>query len=547
MKLHHKVISIPVIALTVIFSLGLFYLEYQVNITLQKKFEQRLQTLSSFALSSLKLAKVSFIGQKIDPAFDLLADRIAKASNARVSFTAYDGTLLGDSTLTFAQILTLSDKHKLNNRPEIISSIANNVGIAHRLSTTSHQKLVYFARFDIDSGYIARIALPEKPFNQVIADIRKGFAVILLATILAMFIFGSVALRLIKKAVTDERKDLENQIINRTKELTLIQTMTTMINNATSIVDAGIVLSNILPKLLPGYSGALYITKPPLKELENVAQWGNNWPRGSRVYTSQIKEQISFDLDCSPIGCIEAQCHNCDKFIEHCYGVNLSLEHYSFGRIFFINQQQKLTENIKSLIDQLVKPINNALANVQLKNQLRDQAIRDPLTGLYNRRYMLETLDKALHRANRQKSYVAVLMIDLDHFKAFNDKFGHHTGDLILAQVAEKFRENLRLEDVPCRYGGEEFCIICPDTLLGDAFILAEKLREKIGKLSIHSQSKTLDAITMSIGVAIYPNHGDDGDSLIIKADQALYLAKSNGRNCTTVFQGDNNTNQKIK
>jgi len=545
MKLHHKVISLPIMVLMVIFVLGLLSVEYQVKFTLQKKFEQGLQTLSSFALSSLKSSDLHFNGHEINPAFDSLADSIAKASKARISFISYDGILLGDSALTYKDILITRKNINHKNQPEIALAITNNIGIAHRFSPTQKRELVYFARFDIDSGYIARIALPENAYGQIIADIRWGFSAIIFVTILAVIIFGFIALKLIKKAVNDERKYLENQIISRTKELTLIQTMTTMINNAESVVEASVVLSNILPKLLPGYSGALYITKPPLKELEKVVQWGKNWPSGSRVFIPKKETITSFDLACTPIGCIESQCHGCDNFFQHCYGVNLTVNQYNFGKIYFINQQQTLTTNIKNLIKQLVEPINSAISNVQLKNQLQDQAIRDPLTGLYNRRYMMETLEKTIHRADRQQSNVAVLMIDLDHFKDFNDKFGHQAGDLVLVQVSENFKDNLRLEDIACRYGGEEFCLICPDTTLRDAFILAEKLREKIGKLSIQYQHTKLDTITMSIGIAIYPNHANNGDNLIIKADQALYLAKDNGRNCTIVFQPDNNPIQK--
>jgi len=541
MKLHHKVISLPIIILTILFVLGLLGIEYLVKNALQEKFEQRLQTFALFALSSLKSSNLHFNDHEINPGFDSLADKIAKASNTRVSFMSYNGTLLGDSMLTFEQILLADNR---SNRPEIVTAIANNTGISQRHSIIQQQRLVYFARFDIDTGYIARIALPENTFSQIIAHILWSYSVVIFTTILTVFIFGCIALRLIKKIIFKERQYLENEIKHRTKELTLIQTMTAMINNTNSINDAGMILSHILPQLLPGYSGALYLINPPLKELEKIVQWGENWPQGTRVYTSQKNEEIFFDLNCSPIDCLNAQCHDCNTFFKYCYGVNLVIDHYSFGKIYFINQQQKLTPNIQNLIKQLVDTINSALANVQLKNQLRDQAIRDPLTGLFNRRYMLEALKKSLHRAERHKSDVAVLMVDLDHFKDFNDKFGHQAGDLVLTEVAGEFRENLRLEDIACRYGGEEFCIICPDTLLREAYLLSEKLRKKIGELSIQYQGKKLDSITMSIGVAIYPNHADNEDNLIVKADQALYLAKNNGRNCTVVYQPENTIQQ---
>ncbi|PCI59519.1 MAG: hypothetical protein COB35_11185 [Gammaproteobacteria bacterium] len=534
MKLNHKIIFLPVMVMVVIFVLGLFAVEYQVKQILKQKFEQELQTLSSFALSSITTSNHQFNGKEIDPDFDLLANHIAKASNARISYFFYNGVLLGDSKLTFAQIIT-TENHA--NKPEIIAAIANNSGISHRFSQTLQQQMVYFARFDRNSGFIARIALPENAYSQTIANIRWGFTLIILATVLAIIVFALFAIKFINKTTVSERKVFEKEIVNRTKELTLLQTMTTMINNAPSINEAGGVLANILPKLLANYSGALYIIQPPQKELSKITCWGENWPKGARVFNESNPQHDDFKLTCAPIACIEANCNDCNIFLEHCYGVNLISNNALFGKIYFVNLHEVVNDNTFHVIQQLVAPINSALANVQLKTKLHDLATHDPLTGLYNRRYMLEAIDKSLHRADRQKSHVAVLMIDLDHFKNFNDKFGHQAGDIVLAQVAEQFRESIRLEDIACRYGGEEFCIICPDTLLNDAYSLAEKLRTKISKLSLQCQGKQLDIITMSIGVAIYPSHAPNGHDLIIAADKALYQAKSNGRNCSVASQ----------
>ncbi|MBL4910310.1 MAG: GGDEF domain-containing protein [Alteromonadaceae bacterium] len=540
MKIQHKIIILPIIVMIIIFSLGMLMVEYQVKSTLENKFKQELQTLTLVALSAIETKNYKFDNHSInnhviDNSFDRIADNVAKMTYVRVSYFSYEGDLLGDSSLDFTTIVNHKNQRQL---PEIISALANNTGFAQR--TDSHNvNIFYYTKFDVNSGIIARVSAPKNFYNKTLIDIRRGFSVIILATLLAIFIFASIAIRLISKAVLQERIRLQKEITEKTKEITLIQTMTTMVNDADNIEDAGAILANILPKLLPVLSGAIYLTKPPERLLSKICYWGN-WPKGISVATNDKSSLERFNLVYAPVTDSSDNRLSIEQFSRHSFGVNLVADQHIFGKIFFVDNQNIIDENMRKVIQHLVEPINCALANVQLKILLKEQATKDPLTGLYNRRYMLEALTHALHQADRYDRHVAVLMIDLDHFKTFNDKFGHEAGDLVLARVAEQFMTNLRLEDIACRYGGEEFCIICPDTNLKEAYQLAEKLRLKIAALSIMCQEQRLDDISMSIGIAIYPNHADNGHDLMIQADKALYLAKNNGRNCTVVNQVSN-------
>jgi diguanylate cyclase (GGDEF)-like protein len=207
------------------------------------------------------------------------------------------------------------------------------------------------------------------------------------------------------------------------------------------------------------------------------------------------------------------------------------------GGLQFNNKNEVISNELRNTALNLSEQISGALANIRLKNQLRNQAARDPLTNLYNRRYMLESFEQALNRAERHERNLAVLMIDLDLFKQFNDRFGHEAGDMILKEVAKQFKVNLRLEDIACRYGGEEFCIVCPDTGLREAFVLAEKLRDCVSKQALSFKSIELEPVTMSVGIAIFPNHAVTSSELMAQADKALYVAKRKGRNCTVVAQ----------
>jgi diguanylate cyclase (GGDEF)-like protein len=174
---------------------------------------------------------------------------------------------------------------------------------------------------------------------------------------------------------------------------------------------------------------------------------------------------------------------------------------------------------------------------LKLREKLHEQAIHDPLTGLFNRRYLEETLWRELHRAHRRNSPVGVAMLDLDHFKRLNDTFGHDAGDSLLRELGQLLREKLRKSDIACRYGGEEFVLILPDSSLADTQRRVEQIRGLIKELRIRHRDQLCDAIATSAGVAAAPEHGSTAAELLSAADNALYAAKQAGRDRVVVYQ----------
>jgi diguanylate cyclase (GGDEF)-like protein len=172
-----------------------------------------------------------------------------------------------------------------------------------------------------------------------------------------------------------------------------------------------------------------------------------------------------------------------------------------------------------------------ALANLQLRETLRNQSIRDPLTGLFNRRYSEETLVRELSRAAREQSTLSVLVLDVDHFKRFNDSYGHEAGDEVLKRIALLLQQKTRIGDVATRMGGEELLILLPGAALVDALQRAEQIRAAVEALELRVQGKAMGSVTISTGVAVFPTHGADPTDLIRAADAALYKAKHLGRN----------------
>jgi diguanylate cyclase (GGDEF)-like protein/PAS domain S-box-containing protein len=193
---------------------------------------------------------------------------------------------------------------------------------------------------------------------------------------------------------------------------------------------------------------------------------------------------------------------------------------------------REIDETELRLAKMIAERMGLAVANLRLREALKAQSIRDPLTGMFNRRYMEESFERELHRAGRDGGAIGVIMIDLDHFKEFNDAFGHDGGDAVLKEFSQLLMARTRKVDIVCRYGGEEFLIVLPGASLADTLNRAENLLAEIRSMTVVLRGRELQSVSASMGVALYPEHGETARSLIRAADDALYAAKANGRDC---------------
>jgi diguanylate cyclase (GGDEF)-like protein len=194
-----------------------------------------------------------------------------------------------------------------------------------------------------------------------------------------------------------------------------------------------------------------------------------------------------------------------------------------------------LGEHQRQIAASLAEHAALALANLRLRDTLSQQSIRDPLTGLFNRRYLEETLERELRRAERKARPLAVVVVDVDRFKVYNDTFGHMAGDAALREIARLLQQGLRAGDVACRFGGEEFVLLMPEATAVDARRRANEFREAARPLHISHLGRSLGPGRLSLGVAAYPEHGNQAEVLLRAADAALYEAKNNGRDQVTV------------
>lgn len=191
---------------------------------------------------------------------------------------------------------------------------------------------------------------------------------------------------------------------------------------------------------------------------------------------------------------------------------------------------RQLSESDLSLHNTFAGQIGLSIANIRLREALRSQSIVDPLTGLFNRRYLEETLEREIRRAVRSNQSLGVMMLDLDHFKNFNDTYGHEAGDAVLREAGAFLKRCVRAEDIVCRFGGEEFVVILPSADASITYARAERIRSKFHDLTVLYNGKSLGLVTMSIGIAALPEHGQSAKTLLDSADAALYRAKREGR-----------------
>jgi len=219
-------------------------------------------------------------------------------------------------------------------------------------------------------------------------------------------------------------------------------------------------------------------------------------------------------------------------------GETLGVLHVQYNR----SESAKGTEAFESLQESQQRlalavsaQIALSLASLQLRETLRDQSLRDPLTQLFNRRFLQESLHRELQRARRKNHPLTVALLDLDHFKRFNDTFGHEAGDVVLRALAELLVSHFRGEDVVCRYGGEEFALILPESAAQDGGKRAEQFRALVKQLRIPFQGKLLEQLSVSIGIAAFPEHATGPEELLRVADSCLYQSKSGGRDRVTI------------
>ncbi len=346
-----------------------------------------------------------------------------------------------------------------------------------------------------------------------------------IAVVVAITWAGPLALREMNK-----RRQASLLALGARTQVETLFKMTDMLQSALGYSDANAVLRATAAKLLPGLGGALYVFNNSGDRLELSAAWC--WPDGSALADAIAPAHCwalkrgKTHINLPGPDTLRCQHHNQETVLE--------IPMMARGEVYGLLVVQSDSEDAEAallaaalLAGALADAMSLALSNIALREKLRTQALRDPLTGLYNRRYMEDVLDRYANLAERNESTLSVVMFDLDHFKRLNDEHGHALGDAVLSEVAASVIGAIRPCDVACRYGGEEFVVLLPDCTLTEGIAKAEVLRARIERLSENHGTR----ISASFGVATIPDTSSKVADVLADADAALYRAKGEGRN----------------
>ena len=458
----------------------------------------------------------------------------------------------------------MGDLEQINSNSELLISVqqsylvyASNISEEFRLITEGNfvqARLVDEERVDPSFNVLTQALTSANATYSDKANQAEQLGIIGTA-LLAAFAFAAIALlfwrfqdaQVATVIVNSEKRAL----VWHQDDLRLLNEMGNKLRTCTTVAAAYDVIANFIQRLFPSVSGALYVINKVPGIFETVVSWGESPPRlpghalsadmcwalhQEQVYDSE--DSTSHGGLCPYLGQPSPDGYLCVPMLAQ--GETLGVLHLRRSKspqISKIQSEKGMDALKRPLAETVAEHIALALTNLRLQEVLQYQAIRDPLTGLFNRRYMEETFKRELDRAVRHKTTIGVIMLDIDQFKLFNDTYGHSAGDEVLVKVSALLMANIRGEDIACRYGGEELLLILLEAQLRDTERWAEQLRSEIQHLSVQYQGQSLGVVTVSLGISGFPEHGETIESLLAAADTALYLAKTGGRNRLVVAQ----------
>ena len=348
------------------------------------------------------------------------------------------------------------------------------------------------------------------------------------------------------EAVREANRQLEKSLKHleeRNQAISLLADMEGYLQGCRTIEEACTICAQFVQSICPETNGAVYLINKSGKLAQTQETWGDE----------SLSEKMFIPTNCwsvrrGKLNLIDAAHRGlpCPHIHAAANGQYLCIPMEANGDLLGIlhinfidtHKQEEANSNPQPYFESRLRLLTTAietaaltLSNIMLQDSLRQQSIRDMLTGIYNRRYMMESLFRELSRAQREQTEVSVLMFDIDHFKEFNDTYGHDGGDTLLRHLGGFLKQSTRGEDIVCRYGGEEFVVVLPNTRHKTAMQKADALRLGVSELEVPHLGILMRTCTISVGVATFPKNGYTADALLKVADNALYIAKREGRN----------------
>ncbi|NOI31795.1 diguanylate cyclase [Vibrio coralliilyticus] len=463
---------------------------------------------------------------------DYVGDLTQANTQMRIQVIDPTGVVIADTDLS-DHALARVENHA--NRPDFQQALETGEGSDVRFSTVTSTDRIYYSKKESINGndFVIVLSSPMYHLKQMTFELMTILTIMVILSI--GFLVGTSYLsnRRINLRVEEEQTKQDERIRQRTNEIELMHRLANMLAACNNMIEAQKIVSDVLPRILGNVNGSVSLMRASRNQLVTQLDWGEEWPgsrsfapdecwslRKGRVYQSNDEFHT---LSCEHMENVGDNQTLCIPLTAH--GNTIGIMHLYFG-----SSEIEIDEITEQLAFSVAEHLGLALANLSLQEKLRSQALSDPLTGLFNRRFFEQKLTEHAMNSATSEQPLSLLMLDLDHFKRFNDNFGHDAGDFVLKEISALLKRSVGDDEIACRLGGEELAVLLPQSNMKQATEFANTLCEAVRSLHLEHKGLSLGQLGVSIGVSTYPKPSSDMESLVKMADQALYMAKDLGR-----------------
>lgn len=521
---------LPILTLSVSMLVGL----YGFHITLERLVIER-ERSHLISLMSDVIYVIREDSAKFTPELDVddyIGDLTQANTQMRIQVIDPTGVVIADTDLS-DHALARVENHA--NRPDFQQALETGEGSDVRFSTVTSTDRIYYSKKESINGndFVIVLSSPMYHLKQMTFELMTILTIMVILSI--GFLVGTSYLsnRRINLRVEEEQTKQDERIRQRTNEIELMHRLANMLAACNNMVEAQKIVSDVLPRILGNVNGSVSLMRASRNQLVTQLDWGEEWPgsrsfapdecwslRKGRVYQSNDEFHT---LSCEHMENVGDNQTLCIPLTAH--GNTIGIMHLYFG-----SSEVEIDEITEQLAFSVAEHLGLALANLSLQEKLRSQALSDPLTGLFNRRFFEQKLTEHAMNSATSEQPLSLLMLDLDHFKRFNDNFGHDAGDFVLKEISALLKRSVGDDEIACRLGGEELAVLLPQSNMKQATEFANTLCEAVRSLHLEHKGLSLGQLGVSIGVSTYPKPSSDMESLVKMADQALYMAKDLGR-----------------
>ncbi|AIU68267.1 diguanylate cyclase [Vibrio coralliilyticus] len=521
---------LPILTLSVSMLVGL----YGFYITLERLVVER-ERSHLISLMSDVIYVIREDSAKFTPELDVddyIGDLTQANTQMRIQVIDPTGVVIADTDLS-DHALARVENHA--NRPDFQQALETGEGSDVRFSTVTSTDRIYYSKKESINGndFVIVLSSPMYHLKQMTFELMTILTIMVILSI--GFLVGTSYLsnRRINLRVEEEQTKQDERIRQRTNEIELMHRLANMLAACNNMIEAQKIVSDVLPRILGNVNGSVSLMRASRNQLVTQLDWGEEWPgsrsfapdecwslRKGRVYQSNDEFHT---LSCEHMENVGDNQTLCIPLTAH--GNTIGIMHLYFG-----SSEVEIDEITEQLAFSVAEHLGLALANLSLQEKLRSQALSDPLTGLFNRRFFEQKLTEHAMNSATSEQPLSLLMLDLDHFKRFNDNFGHDAGDFVLKEISALLKRSVGDDEIACRLGGEELAVLLPQSNMKQATEFANTLCEAVRSLHLEHKGLSLGQLGVSIGVSTYPKPSSDMESLVKMADQALYMAKDLGR-----------------